>query len=68
MKMNNKNSKPVFEGQCDMCAYFDYDEDFEQYICTINMDEDDAVRFYESRKGCPYFRFYDEYKIVRKQN
>lgn len=66
--MEKKKSKAPFSGQCDVCAYFDYDEDWEQYVCMINMDEDDAVRYYESKSDCPYFRFYDEYKIVRKQN
>ena len=54
--------------QCEMCAYYDYDEEWEEYVCSMDMDEDEMVRFYESRTSCPYFKFYDEYKMVRKQN
>ena len=32
--------------QCEMCAYFDYDEVWEEYVCSMNMDEDEIVRFY----------------------
>ena len=54
---------------CDMCAYYDYDDELECYVCGVNMDEDDVVGFMStSRRGCPYFVLYDEYKIVRKQN
>ncbi|MBE7051550.1 MAG: hypothetical protein E7395_03125 [Ruminococcaceae bacterium] len=68
--MDNKKVKKEKQtpSQCDMCAYYDYDEDWEEYVCGMNMDEDDMIKFYQSRTSCPYFRFYDEYKIVRKQN
>ncbi len=64
-KKAKKENTPT---QCEMCAYFDYDEVWEEYVCSMNMDEDEIVRFYESRTGCPYFKFYDEYKMVRRQN
>ena len=54
---------------CDMCAYFVYDEDYEGYVCLANMDEDDYMRFIANKdKGCPFYRLDDEYKVVRKQN
>lgn len=31
--------------ECDTCANFMYDEELEEYICDVNMDEDDLVRF-----------------------
>ena len=62
-----KKQTPV-PTQCEMCAYYDYDEEWEGYVCSMDMDEDEMVRFYESRTSCPYFKFYDEYKMVRKQN
>lgn len=65
-KKNEQNKKP--QSQCDMCAYYDYDEEWDEYVCIMNMDEDDMLKFYQSRSSCPYFKFYDEYKIVRKQN
>ncbi len=53
---------------CDTCAYLTYDEDYEDYVCDINMDEDDYSRFLESkRKECPFYRDGDDYKVVRHQ-
>ncbi len=54
---------------CEMCSYYVYDDDYEGYVCLASMDEDDYMRYITSKdKGCPFFRLYDEYKIVRKQN
>ena len=54
---------------CDNCAFYDYNEDYECYECTVNLDEDEVSNFYASgHNSCPYYSFYDEYKIVRKQN
>lgn len=52
---------------CENCMNYEYDEELEEYACSINMDEDEYVRWL-STKRCPYFRFGDEYSIVRKQN
>ena len=53
---------------CESCVYFDYDEEYEDNVCTINLDEDEYVRFSQSKgKQCPYYKFYDEYKSVQKQ-
>lgn len=55
--------------RCDFCAYYDYDEESDQYYCEINLDEDEMQNFLSySTWNCPYFNPYDEYKIVRKQN
>lgn len=55
---------------CEYCLNYSYDEETEEYSCSINMDEDDYARLFFSAKeqNCPYFRFGDEYTIVRKQN
>ncbi len=54
---------------CDTCAYFSYDEDLEEYVCDVNMDEDDYARLLGNHfKECPYFTDGDEYKVVRHQN
>lgn len=54
---------------CDMCAHYAYDELYGEYICEIDLDEDEMCRFLSSSNyACPYFNLYDEYKIVRKQN
>jgi len=45
-----------------------YDEDFDEYVCDMDMDEDDYVRLVESKfKGCPYYKDGDEYKVVKHQ-
>ena len=55
--------------QCESCAYCEYDELADDYVCTVYLDEDNLVKFYsQSNKSCPYYNHYDEYKIVRKQN
>ena len=55
--------------QCDSCAYYAYDEEFEEYYCTVDLDEDDYMRLVSDPKGyCPYYRNGDEYGVVRKQN
>ena len=54
--------------QCETCAYYDYDDEMDAYVCQVNLDEDDMSSFYRSKVSCPYYSFYDEYKIVRKQN
>ncbi|MBO7311037.1 MAG: hypothetical protein J6U86_06570 [Clostridia bacterium] len=53
---------------CETCEFYDYDEEYEEYVCTARLDQDEMVNFLTSRtKGCPYYRFYDEYKSVHKQ-
>lgn len=54
---------------CENCMNLTYDEETEEYVCNINLDEDELAHFFESKhKKCPYFRFGDDYTIVRKQN
>ena len=61
------NTKKVT--QCECCAYYYYDEEYECYSCDINLDEDEMARFLSCKDfECPYYNPYDEYKIVRKQN
>ncbi len=55
--------------KCEECMYYEFDEDSETYGCIINLDEDEAQKFMEGTcERCSYFRFYDEYKMVKKQN
>ena len=54
---------------CDMCAYNVYDEDYDCNVCSLNLDEDEYIKFLSGADySCPYFNLYDEYKMVRKQN
>lgn len=53
---------------CETCVNYVYDEDYEESICTVNLDEDELVCFMEdSHYCCPYYRLDDEYAVVRKQ-
>ena len=54
--------------QCDECVNFVYDEEWEEYVCAADMDEDDYSRIMSGyQKGCPLFVDGDEYKVVRHQ-
>lgn len=54
---------------CESCVFYDYDEDYDAYVCTMNLDQDEMGAFLSGNtKYCPYYRFYDEYKSVQKQN
>lgn len=56
------------QGNCESCEFYDYDEFYDEYICTMKLDEDDMVRFLgHQTQQCPYYRYYDEYKSVHKQ-
>lgn len=56
------------KGSCESCTYFTYDEDYESYVCDINMDEDEYMRLISDQHyQCPYYRNGDEYMVVRKQ-
>ena len=53
---------------CNSCSFYVYDEDYEEYDCQVNMDEDDYGRLMQtSFKECPYYKDGDEYKVVRHQ-
>ncbi len=53
---------------CESCNYYAYDEEYDCYVCQMNLDEDDMERFMSySVFHCPHFQYKDEYKIVRKQ-
>ena len=54
---------------CEDCVFYDYDEDFDTYSCQMNLDQDEMAHFlYGHTQSCPYYRYYDEYKSVQKQN
>lgn len=57
------------KSQCDMCAYYVYDDDYDGYICEVNLDEDELSRYLQfgNKFNCPYFHLGDEYAITRKQ-
>ena len=53
---------------CDTCWYFDYDEEYDEYYCMMDLDEDEVYRFFSSRQcRCPYYRQGDDYTLARRQ-
>ncbi len=54
---------------CEYCAYFYEDDDTGIALCHMALDEDEMLHYLKGRfSNCPYFKLYDEYAIVRKQN
>ncbi len=54
--------------QCDTCNNLVYDEEMEEYVCDMDMDEDDYARLMGSHPAtCPYYQNGDEYRVVRHQ-
>ena len=53
---------------CEMCQFYEYDEERARYYCAKDLDEDEQYAFMTgSFRACPYFSDGDEYKTVRKQ-
>lgn len=70
-KPDNKKKTPPMkpESSCDTCAYYDVIDEDGALGCVVDVDEDELARErQDSRNVCPYYRFYDEYKLVQKQN
>ena len=72
--MAQKEEKKGITGQkklvasCESCEFYDYDEEYDAYVCTVGLDEDEMIAFLGGRtNGCNYYRYYDEYKSVHKQ-
>ena len=56
------------QDNCEMCGYYQYDEEDECYYCSMSLDEDEMYNFVSGNvRSCPYFQYNDEYRIGRKQ-
>lgn len=54
---------------CEYCEHYLYDEEEDVYYCNIPLDEDEMENYMRgSTSSCGFFKFYDEYKMVKKQN
>ena len=41
---------------CETCTNYVYDEDCDAYVCLVNMDEDDFMRYVISGQNkCPFY-------------
>lgn len=64
---DDKVKKNKTQTDCTECMYYEYDEEYDCYSCVMNLDQDEA-EYFISYSACPFFRFGNEYTIVRKQN
>ena len=54
--------------ECETCWHYDYDEEFDEYYCKMDLDEDDVYCLYTNpKRHCPYYRQGDEYTLARRQ-
>lgn len=68
-KSKAPKKKKIKSTPCESCAYYDVIDEDGTLGCTIDIDEDDAYRERaDVRSVCTYYKFYDEYKSVQKQN
>lgn len=54
--------------ECDTSWYYDYDEEYEEYYCMMDLDEDEYYRIFVSQtQRCPFYRQGDDYTLARRQ-
>ena len=54
---------------CEDCMNYEYDEEYDEYRCSVDLDMDEAEAFLSGRnRACPFYRPGDEYTIVKEQN
>ena len=52
---------------CESCVNYVYDDDYEYYVCLVDLDEDEVYNFvHGNTRECPYYRI-DEYGVVKYQ-
>ena len=68
--MNEKRKKKSPSiSRCEDCEYFNYYAEDDVEECSFCLDEDEYRRVLcGDSSGCPYYKPYDEYKSVRRQN
>ena len=53
---------------CDTCVNYSYDEDYEYYVCDVDLDEDEMQACLAcNNETCRYYQLEDEYAVVRHQ-
>ena len=41
--------------ECETCWYYDYDEEYDEYDCMMDLDEDEVYRIANSpSRHCPF--------------
>ncbi len=55
--------------QCATCAHYLYDNYADEYYCDVDIDQDEYSAMASGKRyECPYYRYYNEYDTVKKQN
>ncbi len=53
---------------CETCVNYTYDDEYDCYVCLVNLDEDEMYRFMSGTNyACPYYCLDDEYGVVKHQ-
>lgn len=53
---------------CEDCVFYDYDDELEAFVCTMDLDEDEMERFLRNAaRDCPYYRRGGDYRTAAKQ-
>ncbi|MBE7071123.1 MAG: hypothetical protein E7386_11620 [Ruminococcaceae bacterium] len=53
---------------CETCQYAYIDEVTGEPVCDLDLDEDEVIRFAQSRsKECPFYKNGDEYQTTVKR-
>ena len=53
---------------CETCWHYDYDEEYDEYYCMMDLDEDEVCSiFTQPHQRCPYYRQGDDYTLARRQ-
>ena len=52
---------------CETCYYYDYDEEYDCWVCLMEIDQDDMARICANNTRCPYYRQGDDYYLAKKQ-
>ena len=68
MGHKRKAEEAAAVSKCESCAFYNLDEEYDDYVCDMDLDEDEMARFLADHTGdCPYWRPGDEYLTARKQ-
>ena len=66
-QINTQKNRKV-QSRCEDCEFYEEGELGDAW-CNMSLDEDEMAEFLSRNTGrCPYYRYYNEYKSVRKQN
>lgn len=54
--------------KCEDCQYYTYDDEYDCFVCEMELDEDEMVHFLTGDfASCPYYHRGDDYYLARRQ-